>query len=64
MTATIQRERQTSDAERRCGNAPRSGWLARWAWLVLLAGWVILAHGCHAGDHDDELAVVPIKSPE
>jgi hypothetical protein len=26
-------------------------------WLLLLAGCVTLCHGCHAGDHDDELMV-------
>ena len=25
-------------------------------WLVMMAG-VIVCHGCHAGDHDDELSV-------
>ena len=24
----------------------------------MVAVWVILAHGCHDGDHDDELAVL------
>ena len=33
--------------------------LWRWAWLLVLATWIIVAHGCHAGDHDDELAIVP-----
>jgi hypothetical protein len=31
----------------------------RWAWLVVALVWPAFAHGCHAGDHDDELAVVP-----
>jgi hypothetical protein len=35
------------------------GWAWRWAWLVVLATSLIVAHGCHAGDHDDELAIVP-----
>lgn len=41
----------------------RIGWALawRWVWLVVLATWVILAHGCHTGDHDDELAVVVIE---
>jgi hypothetical protein len=25
----------------------------------VLATYLIVAHGCHAGDHDDELAIVP-----
>jgi hypothetical protein len=29
----------------------------RWAWLVVALVWPAFAHGCHAGDHDDELAV-------
>ncbi len=32
----------------------------RWAWLVLLAAGLILAHGCHAGDHDDDLVIAPL----
>jgi hypothetical protein len=37
-----------------------SGWASlawRWAWVAVLATWLILAHGCHAGDHDDELVI-------
>jgi hypothetical protein len=26
--------------------------------LFVLAGWLIFCHGCHTGDHDDELAVI------
>jgi hypothetical protein len=33
--------------------------MIRWVWLVVLATWLIVAHGCHGGDHDDELAVAP-----
>ena len=29
----------------------------RWLWLLLLASCVIVCHGCHGGDHDDELVV-------
>jgi hypothetical protein len=29
----------------------------RWAWLVVALVWPAFAHGCHAGDHDDELSV-------
>jgi hypothetical protein len=36
----------------------------RWAWLAVLAVWLIFAHGCHPGDHDDELAIVPVSSPD
>ena len=31
----------------------------RWLWLGVLAAWLIVAHGCHAGDHDDELVIAP-----
>lgn len=27
----------------------------RWLFALLLATLMVLAHGCHAGDHDDEL---------
>jgi hypothetical protein len=30
----------------------------RWVVLLVLAAGLIFAHGCHAGDHDDELAAV------
>ena len=30
----------------------------RWGWLLLLAACVILCHGCHAGDHDDDELIV------
>jgi hypothetical protein len=36
---------------------PALAW--RWGVLVVLAVALVLAHGCHAGDHDDELAVCP-----
>jgi hypothetical protein len=31
--------------------------MMRWRWLpiLLIAGYMIFAHGCHLGDHDDEL---------
>lgn len=29
--------------------------MIRWGFLILLATCVIVAHGCHSGDHDDEL---------
>ncbi len=32
----------------------------RFALLALLAAGVILCHGCHGGDHDDELIVFPL----
>ena len=35
----------------------------RWAWLVVALVWPAFAHGCHAGDHDDELAVAPESRP-
>ena len=37
----------------------RTALVWHWAWLMVLATWLILAHGCHGGDHDDELAVMP-----
>lgn len=43
---------------------PRRGWFFFGA--LLLAGLVVVAHGCHAGDHDDEPAwfyLVGRKSP-
>jgi len=27
--------------------------------LLLVLVWPIFGHGCHAGDHDDELSIVP-----
>ncbi len=44
-------------------HTPRSphhlaGFLWGWGWLILLAGSVIVCHGCHGGDHDDELMVM------
>jgi hypothetical protein len=32
--------------------------LWRWGWLLLVATALIFCHGCHGGDHDDELLVV------
>lgn len=32
----------------------------RWGWVVLLlAGFLVLCHGCHLGNHDDELVLLP-----
>jgi hypothetical protein len=31
----------------------------RWAWVAAILVWPIFAHGCHTGDHDDELALTP-----
>ncbi len=31
--------------------------------LLLVAVYVIFAHGCHAGDHDDELSAVRAEAP-
>src|SRR5436305_886353 len=33
------------------------GALRRWGWLLLVATCAIYCHGCHTGDHDDELVV-------
>ena len=36
------------------------------AWLLFLALWVgvVVGHGCHAGDHDDELRMTrPVHAP-
>jgi hypothetical protein len=30
----------------------------RWGAVLFLAGILILAHGCHPGDHDDELFAI------
>lgn len=35
---------------------PRRLWQS--VFLALLAGCLIVAHGCHSGDHDDELLIV------
>ena len=29
--------------------------IVRWLAFILLAGHLIFAHGCHPGDHDEEL---------
>jgi hypothetical protein len=34
----------------------------RWAWLVVIIVWPLFAHGCHSGDHDDELAACDVES--
>lgn len=41
--------------------AAGAGGQTSWYWvpLMLLAGLLIVSHGCHAGDHDDELSVAP-----
>jgi hypothetical protein len=31
----------------------------RWAWLLAVLVWPVFAHGCHTGDHDDELMIAP-----
>ena len=51
MIETIERETRSQPRAR----AMVSPW--RWAWLLMLATWVIVAHGCHGGDHDDELSL-------
>lgn len=28
-----------------------------WVIVVVLSGWLIVSHGCHRGDHDDELVI-------
>ena len=50
MTALAEQERETPKAI-----SPRL-LLGGILWLVILAG-LIVCHGCHAGDHDDELSV-------
>ena len=45
------------DAPRRPSSSPRQS--GRWAGVAfgLLAGVLVICHGCHLGDHDDELSV-------
>ena len=50
MTALVEQQRETPTA------IPPRLLLGGLLWLVILAG-VIVCHGCHAGDHDDELSV-------
>jgi hypothetical protein len=40
---------------------PRNGW---WGWIVLVAIAVtmVVCHGCHSGDHDDEPVIFWLKS--
>jgi hypothetical protein len=40
------------------------GWPRLWFWLalVVLVGILIFSHGCHSGDHDDELSVTVPKA--
>ena len=35
----------------------------RWAWLIVAVVWPAFAHGCHAGDHDDELSIAHEQRP-
>ena len=34
--------------------------LFRWIVFLLLSSWLLFAHGCHAGDHDDELFTISV----
>lgn len=36
--------------------------IVRWGLFLMLCGYVLFAHGCHAGDHDNELFVRTMTS--
>ena len=50
----------TTQETERPGTQSAGAW--NWAWLVLILVWPVFAHGCHGGDHDDELAAPPEAS--
>jgi hypothetical protein len=54
----------TALADPPCRKPPEG--LAAWAWVAPLAlalAFVIFAHGCHGGDHDNELSAVRTEAP-
>jgi hypothetical protein len=44
-----------------CGSEKLWGWL--WVPPLVLGGYLLFTHGCHRGDHDDELIVLTIGFP-
>lgn len=45
--------------ETRADRRPALGCPWRYAWLLAVLVCPLFAHGCHTGDHDDELSASP-----
>lgn len=41
------------------GTADRGARWWRGGLLLLVLAWPLFGHGCHSGDHDDELVLIP-----